>query len=56
MDDVVSAQYQLHREVLAKVCANRVKVRASASTGTRPDSEVEEYVMVARVDKRGELN
>lgn len=56
VDELVSAQQQLHQEVLERVCTNRVRMRESASKGTPTNVGVGKYVVVLRVNNRGEVN
>ena len=50
---VAEAQRHLHKGVLDKVQASRSKHRASARVGSLPDFVVGDYVLVARVRRRG---
>ena len=49
----VSVQEELRREVLERVRAARDRKRVAASTGSMPNFEVGDYVLVARVRKMG---
>lgn len=56
MEELVRAEEQRNRELLGRVRANLVRMRALAREGTLPNFGVGSYDMEARVNKRGEFN
>ena len=51
--DVVNAQEIFHKQVSDKVRENRERQRRAADRGVMPNFDVGDYVLVARVRKRG---
>jgi len=51
--DVVDAQENFHKQVSDKVRENRERQRRAADRGVMPNFDVGDYVLVARVRKRG---
>ena len=53
VQNVVIAQSQLHKQVLAKVEHNRARQRTTASRGSLPDFSAGDIVLEARVRRSG---